>query len=234
MPFIKRGQYGTQDTEGRYSPRTVPIRTSSCSGASTITRTAATGRSPPRVAVHRVAADSMSTATAPVARSCARSWPRTTWSDPVRAPRCTVRPGAALVSASASRALPVQVTVARGSRVSSATTRSPGFMPGTSPAQNPVARTAARSMSGRSSARPTARSAARGPIPVRSRTWSPAGPRPALRSAACSMRSAQATSSGSGPRARSPPAVGITPPRPLPGVLRRGRTVPRTGSGRAR
>src|SRR5690606_27245926 len=157
-------------------PRTVPIRTSSCSGASTTTRTAATGRAPARTALRSVAADSMSAAIAPVASRSARSGLRTTWSEPVSGPVCTVRPGTVRSSSLTSSSVPTQGTEPRGSRVSSATTRSPGCMPGASPAQNPVASTAASRRAGPSSTRDTERSAASGPMPVRSTVTGPPAP----------------------------------------------------------
>lgn len=69
----KAGRTERRTRKADIPPRSVPIRTSSCSGASTTTRTAATGRTPVRTALRSVAADSMSTAIAPVASSSDRS-----------------------------------------------------------------------------------------------------------------------------------------------------------------
>ena len=160
----KAGRTARRTRKADIPPRTVPIRTSSCSGASTTTRTAATGRAP---VAHGAAGAWPPTPCRPRWRRSraapARSWPRTTWSEPVSGPVWTVRPGTARASSLTSSSVPTQGVVPRGSRVSSATTRSPGCMPGASPAQKPVARTAASRSAGSASARVTAARRPRAP-----------------------------------------------------------------------
>lgn len=165
----------------------------------------------------------------PAARSAARSEPRTTWSEPVSGPVWTVRPGTALVSAATRTPVPVQGVVPSASRVSSATTRSPGCIPGARPAQKPEAMTAASGTPPGPRRRATAASAARGPIPVRSTRTGPGTPLP-LRRATCSMPRAQATSRGV---TGTPDPLGspIRPPRRRP---RGRRTGHRTHSARVR
>ena len=175
----KAGRTARRTRKADIPPRTVPMRTSSCSGASTTTRTAATGRAP---GAHGAAERGGGLHVDRDGAGGAQLGPLVTAYDVVgagRAGRCgrcaRARPGR---SASASRSVPVQGVVPSGSRVSSATTRSPGCMPGASPAQKPVAsdgRAAQRRPSRQRRRRRPARRPA-GPCRCAARSPGPAAP----------------------------------------------------------
>ncbi len=101
--------------------RAVPRRSNGASAVSTIARTTANGRS---ALISPSCADSMSTASAPVAASAVRSRPWTTPAVDTMGPRCVRRP--ARRSAPASNGADGHWIVTLPHRTSEATTTSPG------------------------------------------------------------------------------------------------------------
>ena len=189
MRSAHRGNAGASRrrvSSARAPEGTVVRRANGMCAVSTMTRTTATGGRPGSQPIARTtAADSMSTASAPVLASFSRSAPVTILSQDTIGPVCTRRP---MRRNSATSGDAARSTIRPcSSRTSLATTTSPGRSDGSSPPATPATTRASGAIS---SSRGSHRRTRSGPMPHRS-TVAP-GTRPT--SAAYSVRRAATTS----------------------------------------